>query len=122
MQENVTLTPTSDPSIFRVDIHATGQASHLGKTALTIVGAADFENFVAGGTLVFSGANGDQISGRYSIKITPNLDGSLEVHGAFVITGGTGHFSGVTGAGRISATAMLGTPFEGHYEGTISRP
>jgi hypothetical protein len=57
-------------------------------------------DLVAGGTLVFTGERGEQISGRNSAKVAPNLDGSLEVRRFFVITGGRGRFANATGPGE----------------------
>ena len=56
------------------------------------------------GTMVFTAANGDQLFGTYEGLGTP--DGpAVSFQGTFQITGGTGSFEGVTGAGTYRGTA-----------------
>jgi hypothetical protein len=98
-----------------VVIETTGKASHLGKFTRT-------ENVFFGpggaisGTLVFTAANGDQLSADFSGGfISPTT-----AEGTYTFTGGTGRFSHATGTASFTATTPDGVQVAVSFEGSIS--
>ena len=71
------------------------------------------------GTMVFTAANGDQLFGTYEGLGTP-ADGPVSFQGTFQITGGTGSFEGVTGAGTYRGTAE-GSEGTLYFDGMLAR-
>jgi len=92
---------------FYSDSHATGTMSHLG---LAHVYTTHVPNLSTGalerGTFRIVAANGDEIHGTYEGAATYDALREDLVHGAatFVISGGTGRFTGATGT--ITATFL----------------
>jgi hypothetical protein len=93
---------TTPPPLLTIDISGTGHANGLGKVTDTFTAIVDFNRSVADGFVVVSktgslvDSDGDQVNlamvGTFNVA-------TLDVHYVFVVTGGTGRFSGATGNG-----------------------
>ena len=73
--------------------------------------------------MVFTAANGDQLTAEGSGSATLVAPGVLEVVDNGTFTGGTGRFAGATGSFVLERTFLLfeGVTF-GSFAGTISSP
>jgi hypothetical protein len=71
------------------------------------------------GIMVFTAANGDQLFGIYE-GLGTSPDGPVSFQGTFQITGGTGSFEGVTGAGTYRGTAD-GSEGTLYFDGMLAR-
>jgi hypothetical protein len=117
--------PIGAPPCFLVGtISGTGQATHLGKVALTSqdcinpISQASFS--FASEQLVLTAANGDQVFATYSGVLTIE-DGVGEITGGYQVIGGTGRFSQATGAGSVLGVEDLSTgKGQVQLNGTIS--
>ncbi len=112
---------------FTTVTEATGTATHLGLTTLhsehcvTPTGGME-------GTMVFTGANGDEIHATYSGNSTaPGAIGEpIQVMATVVIAGGTGRFVNASGQADLTATIIfagfdkLTWPGEWDWKGQIS--
>jgi hypothetical protein len=119
----VTITPL-DPPFVRVDVDATGNATHLGQFSLAIPHIVNRANGTAIGTYEFTAANGDTLSADFTGQATPTaIPGVLYIEETVTITGGTGRFAGATGSFTVERLfdTITGTTV-GSFEGTISSP
>ncbi len=101
-----------------------GKATHLGDftgTAEFILNVCDL-TYV--GSYVFTGANGDSISGPFTGTLTPtSIEGVFDNDELAFITGGTGRFANVTGRYHLGGQVDLNTgTFFAPWRGRISRP
>jgi hypothetical protein len=126
--------PTCDPNMICSPITGSGQATHLGRTSEAAEVFVDLLNPPAPNclsetrTVTLTGANGDQITLALTGQscVTAGQPGTLTVGTAadsWVVTGGTGRFSGATGSGTNTAlidgaTLTAVTTFTG----TLSTP
>jgi hypothetical protein len=88
--------------ILTIEVSGEGQATHLGQCTWYSEFQVDTTQNpnLQTGTMEFTAANGDQLFGTFAGEATPPTPGvPTEFWGAFEITGGTGRFEGVTGAG-----------------------
>jgi hypothetical protein len=121
-----------DPNHFCISITGSGHATHLGKISEAANAAVDLVNIPAPGcniateTMTLTGATGDSIS--------------LSLHGTgcwtspttqtillfYVVTGGTGRFSGATGSGTETVHSDVTNPTAptavADFDGTLSTP
>lgn len=76
------------------------------------------------GTLVLTAANGDEIRVWVDkVGDPPGPSGDAHVAGPYVVTGGTGRFSGATGAGTTTTDAnVTSSAAVAGLVGTVSRP
>ena len=122
---NAKLTPTDDPDYVTNNETAVGEATHLGKFAMTSVETVYvkyFPDFISvEGKFTMTSADGDKLFGTYCTTGGINEEGSLDIIGTYRIVGGTGRFAGATGQGELRAVAFLseGLPFLGFMDGTI---
>lgn len=122
---NALLKPTENPDYLTNNETGVGEATHLGKFALTSVETIYvkfFPEFISvEGEFTMTGADGDKIFGRYTTTGGINKEGSLDIIGTYCIVGGTGRFAGATGQGELRAVAFLSEelPFLGFMDGTI---
>jgi hypothetical protein len=115
----------SCPALVPLATVGTGQATHLGLFTATEglclnPGTGEFSS----GHFTLTAANGDTISGTSHGQLVPTGSTTATIYGVFVITGGTGRFSGATGGGVATGSLDL-TTFEANdfvMRGTISRP
>jgi hypothetical protein len=118
--------PGGPPTLVDALVTATGNATQLGKFALTVPHRVDRSTLPprASGFYYFTAANGDEVCAEfngYSMPTeTPNV---LAIVETATIIGGTGRFAGATGsftAYRLFDRVALTTT--GYFEGTISSP
>ena len=99
-----------------------GNATQLGRftgTAEFILNVCDL-TYV--GSYVFTGANGDNISGPFTGTLTPtSIEGVFDNNELAFITGGTGRFANATGMFTLGGQIDTNTgTFSLPWEGTIS--
>lgn len=102
----------------------TGHATHVGLfTSWERICFDPIKNQFTEGTFELTAANGDTITGTPSGFL--ELHGTTAtIHGAFLITGGTGRFSGASGGGTATGTLDLTTGIASDFvmTGKITRP
>ena len=123
LEGDVTVTPLAPP-LLRVELGATGNATHVGKFTLDIPHVVNPATRTAIGSYEFTAANGDKVYADFTGIATPTATpGVLYIEETATITGGTGRFAGATGSftcERLYDT-VAGTTV-GSFEGTISSP
>ncbi len=93
-----------------------GNFSHLGR----FTGVVDLDTSDGTDDTMWVAANGDTVTNQ-TTSFVPAGDGTYVQE--IVITGGTGRFENATGAATITGNFDFGTfVYDGHLEGTISRP
>jgi hypothetical protein len=118
--------PGGPPTLVDALVTATGNATHLGKFALTVPHRVDRSTLPpkASGFYYFTAANGDEVCAEFNGYSMPTeIPNVLAVVETATIIGGTGRFAGATGsftAYRLFDRAALTTT--GYFEGTISAP
>ena len=121
LEGDVAVTPLAPP-LLRVDVEATGKATHLGRFTLDIPHVVDPATRTAIGSYEFTAANGDKVYAQFTGIATPTATpGVLYIEETATITGGTGRFAGATGSftGERLYDTIAGTTI-GSFEGTIS--
>jgi hypothetical protein len=104
--------PPSGAPPWYMEVHGSGVATHMGKVAVfqhhLVVPTADPNvlDFYEG-AFVWTAANGDELHGTYSGHLQVVSATLTEIHGTFVIDGGTGRFKHATGGGPASGTQSL---------------
>ena len=119
----VTHTPV-DAQTDPVLVTATGNATHLGKFALSVPHLVNTTTKTAAGEYQFTAANGDTLTAQFTGQASPTMTpGVLYIVETATITGGTGRFAGATGSfvaerlyDRIAGTTI------GSFTGSISAP
>src|SRR6266487_671528 len=108
-----------------VNIVGNGNATELGRFTDTqhhciYPDSLVFDN----GHFVFTAANGDLLVGSYHGFLTPTGNPTVfDVHGQWVVTGGTGRFANATGSGVASGSLNAETGLVNlKLDGTISHP
>ena len=117
--------PTCDSGLVPLASVGTGQATHLGRFAATQSQCLNPGAFAfSSGHFTLTGANGDTIFGTHYGQLVVTSPTTATINGVFVITGGTGRFSGATGGGVATGTLDLTTQEANDFvmRGTISRP
>jgi len=109
---------------FAVSLHASGQASHLGRYTLDVPHRVDTRDGTARGTFVFTAANGDTVSGDFTGASAPTATANVfAITETSTITGGTGRFAGANGSFVTHRTVDLVTGLtSGSFSGSISSP
>ena len=113
-----------DATHERVDIEATGIATHLGHFTLDVPHVVDRATRTAVGSYEFTAANGDTVYAEFTGQATPTeIPGVLYIEETVTIMGGTGRFAGATGSFIVERwyDTAAGTT-TGSFEGTISSP
>jgi hypothetical protein len=114
--EGAIVSASPDPEGVLLTVLADGRATHLGRFSreeLLLL------NPVAGtiaGTVVFTAANGDQLSGLVSGQFTSQTT----VIGTYTFTGGTGRFKKASGEADFSLSTTDGGHFTVTFEGRVS--
>jgi hypothetical protein len=108
------------PTLF-VDASGSGNATHLGRFAVTYQFEVNLLTIAAIGSAHFIAANGDSIFteavGQGFTTGNPDVDSIVELH---TITGGTGRFAGATGSFTVQRLLNLITGItSGSFDGTI---
>ena len=89
----------SGPPILEIVVTGSGHSTHMGKIGIwqhhlvSVITMTFYD-----GTFVWTAADGDTIEGSYSGNLVPTSAG-FEIHGSFMIDGGTGRFAGASGSG-----------------------
>jgi hypothetical protein len=109
-------------NVLTIEIPAEGQATHLGESTWYAEMWVDTNPYPwTQGTddMTFTAANGDQLFGSYIGQAVPTETG-VEFWGEIQISGGSGRFEGVTGAGTYWGECGAS---EGilHFEGTLTK-
>ena len=122
----ITPVPNGPPTLVDVLVTATGNATHLGKFALTVPHRVDRSTMPpsATGFYHFTAANGDKVYAEFTGIASPTATpGVLYIEETATITGGTGRFAGATGSFSVDRLydTVAGTTI-GSFEGTISAP
>jgi hypothetical protein len=125
----------SSPPLYSGHGTAVGIVSGMGNATLTIDGQSTTDSSgniipVAGTwNATLTAANGDEVFLRYLFPANDNGAGKYTLSGEYVVTGGTGRFSGATGKGTYSAEGtysllpgIVSGKFAGSLEGDISAP
>ena len=98
---------------FYSDSDATGTLSHLGLSRVHTRHIPNFTTFtLEQGEFTIVAANGDEIHGTYGGSVVPDPDNAEVVHGTatFVVSGGTGRFTGATGTIMVTLLETLDDP------------
>jgi hypothetical protein len=115
--------------ILHVTVNSRGQATYMGRT--TAATNDQLVNLIDGSgsaTYTLTGVNGDTLVLALVVPIggTINIDGGVLFSGTYTITGGTGQFSGATGAGIFAGSGLFLTETDGigsfEVVGTVSLP
>lgn len=117
MTGEATFMPGTDcpnPWGLRTDSTATGNATHLGRMAMSSQHCTPMGHEITGGEMVFVAANSDEVRIDYW-GYTPTIDELVPgevftVDIEFVIDGGTGRFEDATGGGLMTAFALFEDP------------
>ena len=110
----VSATPGPDGVLLRV--LADGQATHLGQFSREEL---VLFNPIAGtiaGTIVFTAANSDQLSGTVAGQFTS----ATTVAATYTFTGGTGRFQNASGEADFSLSTSDGVHFAVEFDGSLS--
>jgi hypothetical protein len=107
-----------------VDGSGVGQATELGRFAMTYHVTVDLGTGGSVGTATFVAANGDSFSTTIMGQGTPTPDPTIAmIEEAETITGGTGRFAGATGSFTLHRVVSLVTGVSsGSFNGAISNP
>ena len=116
--------PGQPTTVTRRHVEWLCQIAHLGRTTASV---EETGTFTASGPLIaavitYTAANGDQLVTSFSGTGTfPNQSGIVTVTGSETVTGGTGRFSGASGA-MIRTVSVSVVRLSGEYEthGTLS--
>ena len=111
--------PTTCPTgaNWRYSGSGTGQFLHLGRTSVsvthcTFVDMASGTGSFGPGTITFTAANGDELrlAHRGTFRLVNAPGGLTSVFDmTWAVTGGTGRFTGATGAGMTHGSSLLST-------------
>ncbi|WP_152054124.1 hypothetical protein [Tautonia marina] len=85
----------------------TGNATHLGRfTRQEVLCYTNAELTEFEGEIVFTAANGDTLSLKFSGSFEPGPGGTLLAEGPYEFTGGTGRFANASGSAGYQAVAF----------------
>jgi hypothetical protein len=130
-RETVAVVPC-DPNFLCISITGSGHATQLGKISESAHYAIDLVNVPTpgcntnSGTMTLTGGNGDSI--RLALHGTGcNASPTTQtIVNSYVVTGGTGRFSGATGSGTETVHSEVTNPAAptgvARFEGTLSSP
>jgi hypothetical protein len=113
------------PPVATIELSGTGHATHLGLFSFEFPHMVNFGNTPPEGigTFTIAAANGDMLFVDVIGHSAPVEPGVLLVVEEAIITGGTGRFTGASGAFTVTRLLIQseGITF-GSFSGTISRP
>ncbi len=107
-----------------VDGSGVGNATQLGRFAMTFHAEVDLGTLIGVGTATFVAANGDSLYASFTGHATPTPDPNVfMLEEVETITGGTGRFAGATGNFTLERVVSLVTGVSsGSFSGTILNP
>lgn len=91
---------------LRTDSHATGTASHMGRTSMTSQHCTPEGVDISGGEMTLVAANGDEVYVEYLGTAPPSTE-VIVVDLDFTILGGTGRFEGAHGGGKMTVYVVF---------------
>ena len=105
-----------------VEASGVGNATQLGRFAVTYHEQVDLSTFIGTGTYNFVAANGDSLTARFIGTATPTPDPNILIIDENVtITGGTGRFANAIGTFTVRRVLNLTTGIStGSFNGAIS--
>ena len=109
----------SGPPILEIVVTGSGHSTHMGKIDIwqhhlvNVITMTFYD-----GTFVWTAADGDTIEGSYSGNLVPTSAG-FEIHGSFMIDGGTGRFASASGSGAALGMQYNDNTAELELDGTI---
>lgn len=116
--------PPSGSPPWAMDVHASGSASYMAYPVTVyqhhlVVPTSDPNVLIFyDGIFVWEAADHDVLKGTYAGYLKMNkATGNFEIHGLFVIGGGTGKFQHATGGGLASGTQ---SPIDGAADLTLN--
>jgi hypothetical protein len=119
----VVVTPVGNGFLFIIQANGEGKATHMGKTTQESTTTLDvsttpWPNY--GTENVWTAANGDKLFFSVDGYVNPPNEQGIYIYSyTWEITGGTGHFVGVTGSGTAVGTGNLEGQGEIFYDGTL---
>jgi hypothetical protein len=128
LEGSVVISPVigGPPTLVDVLVTAEGNATHLGKFALTVPHRVDRSAIPpsAAGFYYFTAANGDTLSASFMGHAKPTATpGVLAIVETATFAGGTGRFAGASGSFTVERLFdMIAGTTTGSFEGTISPP
>ena len=114
--EGAIVSASPDPAGLLVTVIADGNATHLGRFSREEVLLLNPGTGTIAGTIVFTAANGDQLSGLVAGQFTS----PTTVAGTYTFTGGTGRFENATGQADFSLVTADGIHFNAEFTGILS--
>jgi len=112
------------PPTLYIDATGSGNATHLGRYAVTYEVLVDDSTGEGIASLAFIAANGDSIFADGLGKGNPSgIPGVNKIVEEYTIAGGTGRFAGATGSFTVERLVNLGTgASSGSFVGKIAIP
>ena len=104
------------PAGIILTVHANGNATHLGQFSREEVLLLNPLAGTIAGTIVFTAANGDQLSGT----VAGGFVSPTTATGTYTFTGGTGRFANASGRADFVVSTLDGINFSVEFEGTLS--
>ena len=103
------------PLGVELTVLAEGRATHLGRFTREESLLLDVSNGAIAGTVVFTAANGDQLTGVVAGQFTS----PTTVAGTYTFTGGTGRFANASGEADFSLITPDGMNFTVEFDGKL---
>jgi hypothetical protein len=104
------------PAGVLLTVLADGQATHLGQFSREESLLLDPSTGTVAGTIVFTAANGDQLTGVVAGQFTSPTTAA----GTYTFTGGTGRFENVVGVADFALSTPDGIQFTVAFDGSLS--
>jgi hypothetical protein len=114
--EGAIVSAAPDPAGLLVTVIAEGKATYLGQFTREEVLLLNPGTGTIAGTVVFTAANGDQLSG----VVAGQFPSPTTVDGTYTFTGGTGRFENATGEADFSLATADSIHFEVEFAGSLS--
>ena len=113
--EGAVVSASPGPAGVLLTVLAEGEATHLGQFSREEVLLLDPSTGTVAGTIVFTAANGDQLTGTVAGQFTS----PTAVAGTYTFTGGTGRFENAGGEAAFSLSTPDGTHFTVEFNGGL---
>jgi len=114
--EGAVVSTLPGPEGVLLTVLAEGQATHLGRFSREEMLLLDPSTGTVAGTVVFTAANGDQLTGVVAGQFTS----PTTVVGTYTFTGGTGRFENAAGEVDFSLATPDGMQFTVEFDGSLS--
>ena len=114
--EGAVVSAVPGPEGVLLTVLAEGQATHLGRFSREEMLLLDPTTGTIAGTVVFTAANGDQLTGVVAGQFTSPTTAA----GTYTFTGGTGRFQNVVGVANFALSTPDGIQFTVEFDGTLS--